>query len=91
MIKNKKIISTILLFAIIFILITIVIILILQKLGIMKNIITDYEKFDDKRKIMEKIYKNDDILDPDEDPEDEGDDPDAIYGADPDSQYNSIN
>jgi len=40
-----------------------------------------------KRSKMMKIYKNSNILDPDEDPDDEGDDPDSSLGRDPDSQY----
>ncbi len=31
------------------------------------------------------MYKNDNILDPDEDPDDESDDPDSTRGRDPDS------
>ena len=40
---------------------------------------------DSKRNKMIKIYKNNNILDPDEDPDDEGDDPDSSSGRDPDS------
>ena len=89
--QSTKTISTILLFAIILVAIATAIILILQKAGVIGNIITDFETFEGKRYMMKKIYKDNDIADPDEDPDDEGDDPDSKYGADPDSQYNSIN
>ena len=88
--QTNKAISSFFLFSIILILLAAIIIFILQKMGIIGNIITDYESFEGKRYMMKKIYKNDDIADPDEDPDDEGDDPDSKYGADPDSQYNSI-
>lgn len=88
--KNNKTISSFFLFSIILVLLAAIIIFILHKIGIIGNIITDYESFEGKRYMMKKIYKNDDIADPDEDPDDEGDDPDSKYGADPDSQYNSI-
>jgi len=38
-----------------------------------------------KRSKMIRMYKNDNILDPDEDPDDESDDPDSTRGSDPDS------
>jgi YbbR domain-containing protein len=38
-----------------------------------------------KRSKMIRMYKNDNILDPDEDPDDESDDPDSTRGRDPDS------
>jgi hypothetical protein len=40
---------------------------------------------DSKRNKMIRIYKGDEILDPDEDPDDENDDPDSTRGRDPDS------
>jgi hypothetical protein len=40
---------------------------------------------DSKRHKMMRIYKGDEILDPDEDPDDENDDPDSTGGRDPDS------
>ena len=88
--QTNKAISSFFLFSIILILLAAIIIFILQKMGIVGSIITDYESFEGKRYMMKKIYKNDDIADPDEDPDDEGDDPDSQYGADPDSQYNTI-
>ena len=39
---------------------------------------------DSKRNKMMTIYKSDEILDPDEDPDDENDDPDSTRGRDPD-------
>ncbi len=38
-----------------------------------------------KRSKMIRMYKNNNILDPDEDPDDESDDPDSTRGRDPDS------
>ena len=38
-----------------------------------------------KRSKMMRIYKNDTILDPDENPYEESDDPDSSRGRDPDS------
>lgn len=40
---------------------------------------------DSKRNKMMSIYKSDEILDPDEDPDDENDDPDSTRGRDPDN------
>ena len=39
---------------------------------------------DSKRNKMMTIYKSDEILDPDEDPDDENDDPDSTRGREPD-------
>lgn len=70
----------------------IIILLLLYCLYLILNKIINYynkntETFNNnsKRSKMIRIYKNDNILDPDEDPDDESDDPDSTRGRDPDS------
>ena len=70
----------------------IIILLLVYCLYLIVNKIKNYynkntENFNNnsKRSKMIRMYKNDNILDPDEDPDDESDDPDSTRGRDPDS------
>jgi len=71
---------------------SIIILLLVYCLYLIVNKIKNYynkntETFNNnsKRSKMIRMYKNDNILDPDEDPDDESDDPDSTRGRDPDS------
>ena len=71
---------------------SIIILLLVYCLYLIVNKIKNYynkntETFNNnsKRSKMIRMYKNDNILDPDEDPDDESDDPDSTRGSDPDS------
>lgn len=89
--KTNKLTSTILLSCIIIIIFTYLLYIICKY--ICKFVSRNKELFrnssNDKRSKMIKIYKDDDILDPDENPEYNINDPDSTISIDPDNQeYN---
>ena len=84
MVPGKNLISTTLLMCIMVICIFYILYWLLNKF-IKIELFSNSNSNNDKRYKMMKIYKDDDIYDPDENTNDECTDPDASCGKDPDS------